>query len=265
MQPADRLVGVLRRVHDVRPVDERGDAGVDGTPATPTGCRHRHRRADTSGRTCRGWRRSRRPACSPARDVRIEVSHVCRCVSTNPGMTMSPSASMTRAPSAAGPRPTSAIRSPSTSTSASSISPRLSSWVSTVAPRMRMRVSHEFDPFLLLCGSHGSAACLAPQVGRRPPTCLDRRPNPRSAASRTICWLTRVWGIGTPSQSASSRMSRRSLAARASEKATGRGLGVDEGVALVPDVRRPGGDRGEHVVRHGAVDARPSRPGRAPR
>ena len=34
-QPADRLVGVLGRVHDVRPVDERGDARVDALQRAP--------------------------------------------------------------------------------------------------------------------------------------------------------------------------------------------------------------------------------------
>src|SRR5687768_2221383 len=96
--------------------------------------------------------------------VRMHVSHVCRWVSMKPGITMSPSASITRAPSALRPRPTSAMRSPSTRTSAPAISPRESSWVRTVALRMRIRSVTAPGPFLQN-GSIGSGTGPGKSVG----------------------------------------------------------------------------------------------------
>src|SRR5450759_58662 len=70
---------------------------------------------------------------------RIGASHVCRCVSTKPGMTMSPLASITCASAALRLWPTAAIESPSMSTSAPGCSPRLASIVRTKPPRIRIR------------------------------------------------------------------------------------------------------------------------------
>ena len=67
LEALDGGVGVVRRVHDVRPVDERRDARVDALERAPLVARRRRRPAGTSARTGRGSRRSRRPACSPAR------------------------------------------------------------------------------------------------------------------------------------------------------------------------------------------------------
>ena len=80
-----------------------------------------------------------------------------------------------------------------------------------------------------------------------------RRParRPLRMASRLIA----AWGMSTPTASARSAMSRRSLAARSSENATGVVVGLDERGALVADERRAGGARGEDVVGGGAVDA----------
>ena len=141
LEPADRLVGVVGRVHDVRPVDERRDARVDALERAPQVAGVHVVGPVVRGELVEDRRRSRRPACSPARDVRIDVSQVWRWVSMKPGMTMSPSASMTVAPSAdRGSGRSAAMRSSSMRMSAFGSSPSSSSWVRTMPPLISVRL-----------------------------------------------------------------------------------------------------------------------------
>ncbi len=118
LEAPDGRVGVLGRVHDVRPVDERRDARVGAFEGAPQVGGVHVVGPVVRARTCRGSRRSRRPACSPAR-TSGSMSPTCGGgVSTKPGMTMSPAASIDLgAAGASGSRPTAAIVSPSTRTS----------------------------------------------------------------------------------------------------------------------------------------------------
>lgn len=70
--------------------------------------------------------------------VRIHVSQVCLCVSTKPGMTMSPEASMTRMPSAGRSLPMAVMVFPWIRMSAFATSPSWGSWVRRVPPRIRV-------------------------------------------------------------------------------------------------------------------------------
>ena len=90
-------VGMIGRVVDVRPVDERGDAGVDALERARPGCWRRRPRAGTAARSCRAPRRSSRRASRSGAQLRIAASHVCRCVSTKPGITTLARASITSA------------------------------------------------------------------------------------------------------------------------------------------------------------------------
>ena len=198
----------------------------------------------------------------------MDVSQVCRWVSTKPGMTMSRSASITCAPSADRFGPTSAIVSPSTRMSARGSSPSESSWVSTVAPRMRIRSLTMSIPFcsVRVDGSVKRAnqrlsqrATPSPAMAR---SCSATRAVSRSAPSAAIVSSTRsrlprVWGIGTWRDSARSRIEPQVLAGQPQREADRRGVGGDEVVALVAHERgaRRRGD--EEVVGHGAVDAGP--------
>ena len=67
LQRRDRRVGVLRRVLDVRPVEQRRDAGVDRAVARSRGCRRRRPAAGRPARARRGCRGSNRRAARPGR------------------------------------------------------------------------------------------------------------------------------------------------------------------------------------------------------
>ena len=150
-----------------------------------------------------------------------DVSQVWRCVSTNPGMTMSPSASMTRAPSADRFGPTAAILSSSTSTSAFAQLAELGILGQHDPAADEDTFSHRFGLLQCTDGFRSPPPPLPARAGGPPRPMRHVRHRAARMPRSRICWLTRACDIDTPSRSARSRISRRSLSARSIEKATG--------------------------------------------
>ena len=118
-QPLDRGVGMLGRVGDVRPVEERGDARVDGAPARSAGRRRTRLRADRRCARCRRCRGSSPDrAGRSGRMLRSWPCQMCRCESTKPGHDDHVRGVDHRGGGLRGCGPTAAIFEPSISTSA---------------------------------------------------------------------------------------------------------------------------------------------------
>ena len=238
LQAADRLVGVGRRVHDVRPVDERRDARVDALERAPQVAGVHVvgpvvRRELVEDRPEVGDQREVRRARPDRRLPRVPMGvdeardddvagRVDRARPVR-GQVPADGRDLVVLDQDVGPGQFADLRvlgedDPPLMSIRSVIDRSLvcDSVASVVVVKLVCAVGS------LLIAARSSAALLAQVAGdAREVGVLPDRPS----AARTTSRLTVAWGMAVPDAPASSPISRRSLAASASEKATG----VDSG------------------------------------